>query len=474
MPRSPALLCALIAGLGPLATARAQGPVVSIAQVEAAPGDEVNITVALDVGNENFVSRTVNDIIWNPLTPVRLLTDGRPDCVVELGLLPSFACIGNEPEEPCLRLRAIILSTNPSASLVSGLLYSCIFRVDPAAPPGVYPLSLDRPPPMWSDEFGIARVAGGVNGAIVVVTPTPTLTATTTDTPTETETPTVTPTPSVTQTVTPTAAVVVRPRADPAPPGGTAFVVVEITDRTGRVSDLTYELLVADAVFAIEQASLQCSVGEAALTHQLAVTVVDQPPPPEGMRLLRFSLVDVVSPLDRITDGEVFGCALPVKESAPAGATFLRSGRAFAADGKTLIPGVIGLDGAMLIDADAPTATPTPSGTETPTASPRPSLTPTPSPSSTPPATPTRPRPTVTPTRTPSPPLPACPGDCDGSGMAFVDEAIQAVHVGLGSADLESCPALDRNRDERVAISELVAAVNSVIDGCGSAAGGVP
>jgi hypothetical protein len=481
MSRSTAIVVTLLTGWALAASVQAQGqrPVVSISQVEALPGDEVSVNVSLDVGTdalgmENFVSRIVNDIVWSPLTPVRLLTDGRPDCVVELGILPSIGCIGTDPDDICVHLRATILPTNQNFSLVSGSLYSCVFLVSPAAPPGTYPLRLDRPPPMWSDEIGTTREAGGVNGAIVVVTPTPTDTPTATETPTVTPTATITPTPSLTQTATPTAALIVRPEGDPAAPGRNAFVVVDMTDRTGQVTDLTVELLVEDNVFDIQQQSIECSVGQAAITHQLAVTIVDQPPPPEGLRRLRFALFDVLTPVDRIESGEIFGCSLPVKPGAAAGPTFLRTGMIFAAAGKNLIPGVIGLDGALLIDPEAPTPTPTPSGTATPSRPPGPTATATSTASPTSTITPTRPRPTSTPTGTATHPISDCPGDCDGNGSARIDEAITAVNIGLGILDLASCPSLDLDRDGQTEIRELVAAVHSVMDDCGAAATGEP
>jgi hypothetical protein len=128
---------------------------------------------------------------------------------------------------------------------------------------------------------------------------------------------------------------------------------------------------------------------------------------------------------------------------------------------------VIGLDGALLIDPGAPTPTPTPSATATPTVPPSPTVTVTSTASPTSTITPTRPRPTNTPTGTATAEIPACPGDCNGDGSARIDEAIIAVNVGLGTFDLTSCPSLDRDRDSRTEISELVAVVHSVMNDCG-------
>jgi hypothetical protein len=472
MSRSSAILLAVLAALAAV-PAYAQRPVITVAEVEAVPGDEVNVTVSFDTGGEDFVAGIQNRIVWGPLTPVRLLSNGEPDCVADLNLVPNiatFGCLETEPNEPCMQMHSIVLVSQPGVTLPTGPVYSCIFHVDSTAPPGRYRLRLsDTSTPFahWYDSPVHFQPADGVEGAIVVVTPTPTETATATDTPTLTPTATVTPTPSLTPTITPTAALIVRPEGDPAAPGGEAFVVVDMTDRTGMVTDLTVELLVEDDVFDIQPQSIECSVGHGALTHQLSVTVVDQPPPPEGLRRLRFALFDVLAPIDRIESGEVFGCAIPVKASAEPGATFLRTGMIFAAAGKNLIPGVIGLDGALLIDPGAPTPTPTPSATATPTVPPSPTVTVTSTASPTSTITPTRPRPTNTPTGTATAEIPACPGDCNGDGSARIDEAIIAVNVGLGTFDLTSCPSLDRDRDSRTEISELVAVVHSVMNDCG-------
>ena len=470
----------MLVALGYVAPAYAQRPVISIAEVEALPGEEVNVTVSLDIGGEDLVSGIDNRIVWGALTPVRLLTNGEPDCVADLNLVPNmanFVCVKDEPADPCMEMRSLVRITEQDLPLPTGPVYSCIFRVDPTAPPGRYRLRLSdtsTPFARWLDSAGHSQPADGVEGAIVIVTPTPTETATTTDTPTVTPTPTITSTPSLTPTTTPTAALIVRPEGDPAAPGGNAFVVVDMTDRTGQVTDLTVELLVEDDVFDIQPQSIECSVGQGAMTHQLAVTVVDQPPPPEGLRRIRFVLFDVLTPVDRIESGEIFGCALPVKASAAAGATFLRTGMIFAAAGKNLIPGVVGLDGALLIDPEAPTPTPTPSGTATQTRPPSPTATVTSTASPTSTITPTRPRPTITPTGTATPQIPDCPGDCDGNGSARIDEAITAVNIGLGILDLVSCPSLDLDRDGRTEIRELVAAVHSVMDDCGAASKGEP
>ena len=99
-------------------------------------------------------------------------------------------------------------------------------------------------------------------------------------------------------------------------------------------------------------------------------------------------------------------------------------------------------------------------------ATPSPTATPLPSPTDTAPptvaASPTDTR-TPGPTRTPGG---ACAGDCDGSDTVAVNELVTGVGIALGSAAADACPALDGNADGQVSISELIAAVASLLDGC--------
>jgi hypothetical protein len=61
----------------------------------------------------------------------------------------------------------------------------------------------------------------------------------------------------------------------------------------------------------------------------------------------------------------------------------------------------------------------------------------------------------------------ACVGDCNDDGIVAVNEIITGVNIALGSAAIDVCPAFDRNGDERVDISELIAGVANLLYGCG-------
>ncbi len=78
--------------------------------------------------------------------------------------------------------------------------------------------------------------------------------------------------------------------------------------------------------------------------------------------------------------------------------------------------------------------------------------------------------PTATPTATALPGGLAggrgCAGDCSGNRIVTVDELITGVSILLGLRSLNDCSGLDDNRDGRVVVNELVAAVSRLLFGC--------
>jgi photosystem II stability/assembly factor-like uncharacterized protein len=141
---------------------------------------------------------------------------------------------------------------------------------------------------------------------------------------------------------------------------------------------------------------------------------------------------------------------------------------------------------ATLIEADA--ASPTPTGNTVPATATVPLLaTLTPAPA-TPTATETSSAPIATATATasvgatspiatatptqdgtvgPSPTtLPACNGDCDGNRRIAVNELIIGVNILLGAFNVDRCGSFDSNRDGRVTVNEIVAAVARSLSGC--------
>jgi len=61
----------------------------------------------------------------------------------------------------------------------------------------------------------------------------------------------------------------------------------------------------------------------------------------------------------------------------------------------------------------------------------------------------------------------ACIGDCDGDGTVTVGEVVKGVNMALGSLPTTACAAFDiSSSGPPVAISQLVTAVNDLLDGC--------
>jgi hypothetical protein len=64
----------------------------------------------------------------------------------------------------------------------------------------------------------------------------------------------------------------------------------------------------------------------------------------------------------------------------------------------------------------------------------------------------------------------ACAGDCNGDSTVTLDELVQAINVALGLTAHADCLPLDVDHDGIVAINEVIMAVGSALEGCGSAA----
>ena len=60
-----------------------------------------------------------------------------------------------------------------------------------------------------------------------------------------------------------------------------------------------------------------------------------------------------------------------------------------------------------------------------------------------------------------------CVADCDGNGVTQVNEIVLGVTAVLGDASVSACRAADRSGDGTITINELIAAVRSLLLGCG-------
>lgn len=59
-----------------------------------------------------------------------------------------------------------------------------------------------------------------------------------------------------------------------------------------------------------------------------------------------------------------------------------------------------------------------------------------------------------------------CVGDCDGSDSVQVNELVIGVNIALDRADIQACPAFDRDSSGTVVVSELVTGVDNLLRGC--------
>ena len=275
-------------------------------------------------------------------------------------------------------------------------------------------------------------------------------------------------------------------------PGGTADIRFEFADGRGLVYGLSFDLLLDVPVFDIFQIANRCRTVPGLATHQLSVTLAFDPFVPVGKRRFRFVLFDALGQVDRVAEGAVVQCSLPVALAAPLGPTTLQVDRVLAGDvDGGLLSGTLAVNGTLLVDPDAPLPTPTGTATATPTATTTPTATNTPTRTPTLTATATRtatatatasasatptasdtPQPTATdtPTDTPLPsptatPIP-CPGDCNGDGVVAINELVTAVNVSTDVLAVSACRAADRDGNGRVTIDELIAAVNAASGGC--------
>jgi hypothetical protein len=60
----------------------------------------------------------------------------------------------------------------------------------------------------------------------------------------------------------------------------------------------------------------------------------------------------------------------------------------------------------------------------------------------------------------------SCSGDCDGNGAVAITELVTIVDIAMGGQAIAACTAADMARDGRMAIGDIVAAVEHALRGC--------
>jgi hypothetical protein len=160
-------------GMAPKGPARRGAGVVSIdvGTASGAPGDEVTFEVTLDTGGGS-VAATLNDIAFDPLTPVADDGSGEPDCTVNPAIgkdvFAAFQPAACTPGVDCTGIRVIVVAFDNTDPIPDGSLYACRVQIDTAAPVGTYLLTSAHVES--SDPSGTPLTTVGTDGAIVVST----------------------------------------------------------------------------------------------------------------------------------------------------------------------------------------------------------------------------------------------------------------------------------------------------------------
>ena len=263
-----------------------------------------------------------------------------------------------------------------------------------------------------------------------------------------------------------------------AAPGTTVQLEIELVDKSEEIVSLSFDLLLESAVLALADATDRCFDDDRLDDHGLSVSIAFDPVVPLGFRRFRFVLFNNSVDLETLGSGPIVHCRLPVRDNPPIRSSPLRLERVLPLDSIGIIRESLSVSEVLVIDPNAPTPTSTSTATATATSTDTPTSTttntPTATPTSTPSATPTATS-TSTPSLTPTPsPTPTqtripCEGDCDGDGSVSIAELVRIVQIGLGQLPADVCRAADRDDNNVVAISELIAAVNRALNGCPSA-----
>lgn len=158
------------------------GPLqVELGVVSGTAGTQVTFDATLHTGGES-VAATQNDFSFDPTTPIRSTSSGRPDCTPNpaidkaatiFSFLPPFCSPGFD----CSGVRAVVDSLANFDPIPDGsVLYTCTVDISPFALDGTHPLLNSN---VLGSTPGGRPIAGlGIDGAIVttggMIPPTPT------------------------------------------------------------------------------------------------------------------------------------------------------------------------------------------------------------------------------------------------------------------------------------------------------------
>jgi parallel beta-helix repeat protein len=135
---------------------------INIGNAVGAPGDSVQVTVSLDVSGAS-VAATVNDISFS----AQALALDPTTCRVNSTIGKSINASVLSSDATSTTVRVLVQSSQNTAPIPSGPLYTCAFRIAAAALPGTYRLDNVLALVTTSDGATITGVPGA-NGAVSV------------------------------------------------------------------------------------------------------------------------------------------------------------------------------------------------------------------------------------------------------------------------------------------------------------------
>jgi MYXO-CTERM domain-containing protein len=170
-------------------------------------------------------------------------------------------------------------------------------------------------------------------------------------------------------------------------PDGQATVTVSLSNAGESAATAQLDVLFDEAVLSIADPVSAC-VKDPRLTAQvLNASLPGAPPAPEGQKRLRLAILDIMPPIESLSDGNLVTCTFDIAADAPLGDVTLTADRlqVAATNGATVLCGpgsdpVVDCEGmngvvSVAFPADTPTETATevpPTSTRTPTLTPVP------------------------------------------------------------------------------------------------------
>jgi len=149
--------------------------VLRVGSAAGTPGQVVSFSVTLGAAGQD-VAGTLNDIVFDPSTPIAVTAFGKPDCTVNSSLGKdvsgfSFLPSGCTPGVDCTSARALVagFNVNPFGSIPDGaVLYTCNVQISATAMAGSTLLACPPGSSFYTDPNKVDFPADCANGSITV------------------------------------------------------------------------------------------------------------------------------------------------------------------------------------------------------------------------------------------------------------------------------------------------------------------